>query len=1012
MITPQEGQNAALQAMIEMRPKKQWIRWCYAPDANGRLGKVPYQINGYKASTTNPKHWAYHEDAVKNLSDERNVDGKPYDGIGFVFNDDYTGIDWDHCVNEDGTIEDWAQRDIDRVATYCEFSPSRTGIHGIARALLPEKTDKNGKVTRPGKNVKLPGKNHPDAGEEIYCEGRFFTMTGDHLPSTPETIEHRQEEITALYQELEQLGKKTTTRSRQSQKAPLYPIDISDLELIERAKTATNGLKFARLWDGDTSEYGNDDSAADQALCNLLAFWTAKDAARMDRLFRQSGLYRQEKWDRDARAGEKYGEGTIERAIAECAETYSPTYLKSQINGKLAELDEIRYERHGETEEATVTDYERAEIILGDQLRNTRDQALHALWIANKDKPTIFVQSAQLVQIARDEGNKAIIIHMSVHEMKNALTKAADFFKMRRIPNTDEAIPVPASPPNEIAETILALNPSQWPFLPLEAIVETPVIRPDGSILDSPGYDEQTRLYYAPHRDLKHCKVPLNPSKLEMQAALAVLKDIFADFPFVGKADEANAYGAMITPVIRPAVKRHVPLALIDAPIQGAGKGLMSDTISIIATGEPASILTAPANDDEWDKRITSILMNGSTIITIDNIPSRLQSAKLDAVLTADYWVSRLLGQSKMIKVPQRATWIATGNNIRLGGDLARRCYRIRLDPKVSKPWMRTGFRHDDLATYVTKHRGEIITAILTLVRGWFVAGQPIDASIPNLGTFTGWAKMVGSILSFAGIEGFLTNLDKLYEEMDENNAQWANFLHAWRATFRSTAISVATLHNELTNPAGGLENPAGGPLADFLPDGLQASLKEKPNSFKIILSKQLEKRLETCFGDENLRLERTRDKHSKQWLWRVVAGDAGDPPSQTRENKISFVNNNSNSERQINVNYKDGCGNHPHHPQDENSQDSKNGMSQGEKPFEEISSVQQEDTFSERPPANSERPPATISVGDFMALGKRHNYPEISDLGLKGGMMGWNSFSLSHRLLMPDVVARLGGAS
>ena len=161
------------------------------------------------------------------------------------------------------------------------------------------------------------------------------------------------------------------------------------------------------------------------------------------------------------------------------------------------------------------------------------------------------------------------------------------------------------------------------------------------------------------------------------------------------------------------------------------------------------------------------------------------------------------------------------------------------------------------------------------------------------------------------------------------------------------------------------------------------------------------------------MRLERTRDKHSKQWLWRVAAGDAGDPHSHTRENNLSSVNtNNNNSEEEINTKSKDGWGNHPHHPQEEESQNGKYDTKQGEKPPEPLFDNEQQDALSERPPANLERPPAKISVGDFMALGKRHNYPEISDLGLKGGLVGWNSFSLSHRLLIPDVAARLGGVS
>src|SRR5690349_17060429 len=95
------------QALVELQSKKQWVCWCYEPDKNGRMTKVPYQAkNGYKASTRNPKNWVTYEDAVKAQKFARTIDGKPYDGIGFVFNNDYTGIDWDHCVNEDGTIEE------------------------------------------------------------------------------------------------------------------------------------------------------------------------------------------------------------------------------------------------------------------------------------------------------------------------------------------------------------------------------------------------------------------------------------------------------------------------------------------------------------------------------------------------------------------------------------------------------------------------------------------------------------------------------------------------------------------------------------------------------------------------------------------------------------------------------------------------------------------------------------------------------------------------------------------
>src|SRR5262249_48623515 len=157
-------------------------------------------------------------------------------------------------------------------------------------------------------------------------------------------------------------------------------------------------------------------------------------------------------------------------------------------------------------------------------------------------------------------------------------------------------------------------------------------------------------------------------------------------------ADQANALALLMTPLLRPAIRQHIPLALLDAPKQGTGKGLYSNVVSLIATGSTAAILTAPERDEEWDKRITALLMQGRTIITIDTLPGKLQSSKLDAVLTSEVYEGRILGQSTMVKTANRATWIATGNNIKLGGDLARRCYRIRLDPHVSRPWMRNDF--------------------------------------------------------------------------------------------------------------------------------------------------------------------------------------------------------------------------------------------------------------------------------------------------------------------------------
>ncbi len=118
-------------------------------------------------------------------------------------------------------------------------------------------------------------------------------------------------------------------------------------------------------------------------------------------------------------------------------------------------------------------------------------------------------------------------------------------------------------------------------------------------------------------------------------------------------------------------------------------------------------------------------------------------------------WKDRTLGKNENLYLPQRATWLATGNNLRIRGDLPRRCYWIRMDAKTARPWERTGFKHDDLVSWVSDNRGRLLAALLTIVRAWHTAGRP-PAAVPTFGGFERWAMTVGSILAYLGIPGFL----------------------------------------------------------------------------------------------------------------------------------------------------------------------------------------------------------------------------------------------------------------
>lgn len=137
----------------------------------------------------------------------------------------------------------------------------------------------------------------------MYDCGRYFTVTGKHISGTPFEIRNCQRALDELAAEL------FPPAAARFAPVVFQSLDLSDQELVERAKRASNGDRFSRLWDGDAFDYGNDHSRADLALCGLLAFWTGGDAERMDRLFRRSGLMREK---RDRPSGRTtYGQRTI-----------------------------------------------------------------------------------------------------------------------------------------------------------------------------------------------------------------------------------------------------------------------------------------------------------------------------------------------------------------------------------------------------------------------------------------------------------------------------------------------------------------------------------------------------------------------------------------------------------------------------------------------------------------------------------------------------------------------------
>lgn len=328
-----------------------WCAWRYEerPNSNGELQKtkVPYNPRtGYGADSTNPETFADYETARAFAA------AKSCDGVGVGVFEDLCGVDIDHCIDENGELSAMASEIVEAMDTYTEVSPSGTGLRlfFLAPGYAYDKGVYYINNQRAGEKA-----GYGREGLEIYVAGmtnKYMTVTGNAL--NQRGIEERADRLQPI---LEKFMRRDSGKAETRNDAPAMPNSMDDRELLEKAFNAKNGGLFARLWYGDTSMYATDKNAgrsnADLALCNMLAFWTGRDAVRMDSLFRQSGLMRA-KWD-ESRAGSTYGADTIQKAIDSCKEVYTPGRAAGEDDS--AGASEATGNAQDETAEETADDY-------------------------------------------------------------------------------------------------------------------------------------------------------------------------------------------------------------------------------------------------------------------------------------------------------------------------------------------------------------------------------------------------------------------------------------------------------------------------------------------------------------------------------------------------------------------------------------------------------------------------------------------------------------------------------
>ena len=391
--------------------------------------------------------------------------------------------------------------------------------------------------------------------------------------------------------------------------------------------------------------------------------------------------------------------------------------------------------------------------------------------------------------------------------MRGLLTRKANFRK-----KTSKGL-IPCYPPKELAADLLALPPGSLGLPILDGVVGTPIIHDDGQILADAGYDPESRLYYSPPAGFCLPELAGSPSSDHVEIAKGLLLDeMLGEFPFCGDADKAAVLGALLTGVMRSQIAGPVPLHMITAPGAGTGKTLLSEIVATVLTGEPGEMLGMPAEEEEMAKLLSTVISD--QVVVFDNVCQLVKSGELAQANTASQRAFRIFRTHEKAVANVRALILITGNNLRAGGDIPRRCIWIRLDAKMSRPFLRNGFRIPDLKAWLLLRRPEILAALLTLARAWYVAGKPRAKRAP-LGSFESWSLTIGGILEHVGVEGFLDNMQEAYEESDEA-LQWEQFLLCLADIFGERCFGIYNIYEKLREP-----ELTGAGLRSALPDYL-----------------------------------------------------------------------------------------------------------------------------------------------------------------------------------------------
>jgi hypothetical protein len=397
------------------------------------------------------------------------------------------------------------------------------------------------------------------------------------------------------------------------------------------------------------------------------------------------------------------------------------------------------------------------------------------------EDPPIYRQADRLAMVS--DGKP---VEVGADALRGVLAQRAEWWKWRTDKHGEPELVQCALPPKDYPTIMAAPAVFSRTEIPiLEAVMRTPYLGVTGGIRAEPGYHPDNRVLLLPHG--------LTLTRMELSEAREFLLDWISDFPIVGDAGKAHAIGLALTPLVRRIINGPVPPVLIEAPKPRTGKTLLAQVLAAPSMGW-VSVSTLADSEEEKAKALFSTLLKGRAVAILDNLKGKINSATLEAVLTAyPTYEARVLGLSQEIEVLVRIQWILTTNNGEFSEDMIGRLLAIRLDRHCERPDLldTSTLKHPDIKAYTMENREKLLSALFSLIHCWKDKGRPkAPPKTPHKGTFEAWRDVIGGILDVAGIPGFLSGDGASRAEVDE----WRTLMCLWVQKFGAKKALIGEL--------------------------------------------------------------------------------------------------------------------------------------------------------------------------------------------------------------------------